>query len=129
MDQAKSNEGGLVDSSELLARRLLTIGENRVELLIVEIQEERERCLRALALSLAAAAFAFFALLALNAAIVVCLWRYSPAGVLLILTALYAVGAVALFRQLKMLLRNWQTLPATIEELRKDRKCLEDNLL
>jgi len=129
MDQATPNEGGLVDSSEHLARRLLTIGENRVELLIVELQEERERCLRALALSLGAAAFGFFAILALNVAVVVLLWKFSQVGVLLILAALYAAGAVVLSRQLKRLWRNWSTLPATLEEIRKDRKCLEENLL
>jgi uncharacterized membrane protein YqjE len=129
MEQAKPNEGGLVDSSEHLARRLLTIGENRVELLIVELQEERERCLRALALTLGAAAFGFFAVLALNAAIVICLWKFSQAGVLLTLAALYAAGAFALARQLKRVLRNWSSLSATLEELRKDRKCLEEDLL
>ena len=35
----------------VFARRLLTIGENRLEWLIVEAQEERERLLRAILLA------------------------------------------------------------------------------
>jgi len=45
----------LAASSRDLARRLLTLGENRLELLAVEVQEERERLLRAFLLALAVA--------------------------------------------------------------------------
>lgn len=106
----------------------MTIGENRLELLTVEMQEERERLLRACLLALGAAAFGLVAVLALTAAIVIMLWDHSPAAVLLLLTVLYAAGGLCLSRRLNTLMRGWQTLPATLDQLRKDRAFLEKTL-
>jgi uncharacterized membrane protein YqjE len=108
-----------------IARRLLTIGENRLELLTVEVQEERDRLLRAILLALGAAVFGLLAGMTLTAAIAVWLWAYSPVAALLILTGLYVMAAVYLCRRLIGLLREWQTLPASLDQLRKDRACLE----
>src|ERR1039458_4918116 len=115
-------------TSKTFARRLLTIGENRLELLTVEVQEERERLLHAFLLALGVAAFGLLAGLTLTAAIVVLLGQYSPLAVLLTLTGLYGVAAVCLYRRLPLLLRDWQTLSATLDQLRKDRACLEKTL-
>ena len=106
-------------------RRLATIGENRLELLTVEVQEERERLVFAVLLALGVAAFGLLASLTLTAAIAVWLWAYSPVAVLLTLTGLYAAVGVYLYRRLTALLRNWQTLPASLDQIRKDRACLE----
>jgi TRAP-type mannitol/chloroaromatic compound transport system permease large subunit len=46
----------------------------------------------------------------------------------LVLTGLYGATAVWLYRRLTRLLRDWQNLPATREQLRKDRACLESLL-
>lgn len=115
----------LAASSKDFARRLLTIGENRLELLTVEVQEERDRLLQAFLLSLAAAAFGLLAGMALTAAIVVWLWAW-PVAVLLSLAVLYGAAGVCLYRRLAALLRDWQTLPASLDQLRKDRACLEN---
>jgi hypothetical protein len=45
-----------------------------------------------------------------------------------VLTGLYGGTAVWLYRRLSLLLRDWQNLPATFDQLRKDRACLEKNL-
>ena len=45
----------LADASRRLAQRALVICENRIELLMLEVQEERERFLRAVLLALGAA--------------------------------------------------------------------------
>jgi len=115
----------LATRSKYFARRLLTIGENRLELLLVELQEERERHLRAILLTFGVAAFGLLAGLTLTAAIVVWLWTWSPVAVLLILTALYGAAGICLWRRLAGLLRDWQTLSASLDQLRKDRTCLE----
>ena len=52
METVTANIRQLVDSSKYLVRRLFTIGENRLELLVVEVQEERERRLHAFFLAL-----------------------------------------------------------------------------
>ena len=128
MEPAPTHAGKLVETSKRFARRLLTIGENHFQLLMVEVQEERERFLRAILLALGVAAFGLLAGVALTGAIVVLLWELSRVAALLVLTGLYGATAVWLYRRLSMLLRDWQNLPATFDQLRKDRACLEKNL-
>jgi hypothetical protein len=45
--------------------------------------------------------------------------------VLVILTMLYAAAGFCLYQRLNGLLRTWQTLSASLDQLRKDRACLE----
>jgi uncharacterized membrane protein YqjE len=125
MEESTASFRQLATTSKHFARRLLTIGENRLELLTVEVQEERERLLHAFLLALGVATFGLLAGLTLTAAVVVCLWTWSPLAVLLILTVLYAAAGIFLWRQLTILLRDWQTLSASLDQLRKDRACLE----
>jgi hypothetical protein len=49
-------------------------------------------------------------------------------AVLVVLTSLYGATAVCLYRRLTLLLRDWQNLPATLDQLRKDGACLEKTL-
>ncbi len=111
-----------------MLHRLLAISENRVELFLVEVQEERERLVRVILLAVGVAAFGLLAGVALTLAIVVLFWNHSPVVVLLALTALYGSVAGFLYRRMIMLQRDWQTLPGTLDQLRKDRECLEQNL-
>jgi uncharacterized membrane protein YqjE len=128
METATGSFKQLATASRRFAQRLLTIGENRLELLTVEVQEERERLLHAFLLALGVAAFGLLAGITLTAAIVVLLGQYSPFAVLLTLTGLYGVAAVCLYRRLTGFLRDWKTLSATLDQLRKDRACLEKTL-
>ena len=57
MEPAPTNAGQLVETSKRFARRLRSSGENRSELLMVEVQDDRERLLRANLLALGVAAF------------------------------------------------------------------------
>jgi len=118
----------LTDASKRLAQRALVICENRIELLMVEVEEERERILRAIWLALGAAVFGLLAGVALTAVIAVAFWRQSPIAALVILTMLYVVVATVLYARLVRLQSDWQTLPTTLDQLRKDRECLEKNL-
>jgi hypothetical protein len=49
--------------------------------------------------------------------------------VLLTLTGLYGAAGICLYRRLTGLLRDWQTLSASLDQLRKDRACLEKILV
>ena len=82
----------------------------------------------AILLALGAAAFGLLAGVALTGALVVLLWEVSRVAVLLVLAGLYGATAVFLYRRFTLLLRDWQNLPATLDQLRKDRACLEKNL-
>jgi uncharacterized membrane protein YqjE len=125
MAESTAGFSQLATNSKHVARRLLTIGENRLELLRVEVQQEREDLLRAFLLALGVAAFGLLAGMTLSAAIVVLLGLdYAPVA-LLSLTGLYGAAGVCLWRRLTGLLRDWQTLSASLDQLRKDRACLE----
>jgi hypothetical protein len=41
------------------------------------------------------------------------------------MTGLYAAAGIFLYRRFTGLLRDWQTLSASIDQLQKDRLCLE----
>ncbi len=129
MEESTVSFKQLAAGSKQFARRLLTIGENRLELLTVELQEGREHVLRACLLALGIATFGLLAGLTLTAAIVVMLWSWSPVLVLLLLTLLYGAAGFWLYRRLTGLLREWQTLSATLGQIRKDRECLEKLLV
>ena len=125
MEESTVSLGQLGTTSKTFARRLLTIGENRLELLTVEVQEERERLLHAFLLALGVATFGLLAGLTLTATIVVLLWAWSPWAALLILTGIYSIAGICLYRRLTGAMRNGQTLSASLDQLRKDRACLE----
>jgi uncharacterized membrane protein YqjE len=125
MEESTASLLQLASTSKQFARQLLTIGENRLELLAVEVQEEREFHVLTILLASGVAGFSLLAGLTFTAALVVLLWTWSHVAVLLILTVLYAAAGIFLWRRLTGLLRDWQTLSATLDQLRKDRAGLE----
>lgn len=126
MNTTAASLGQITDSSKRVGARLLAIAENRLELLTVELQEERDRLILALLLSLGVAVLSLLAALALSAALVVLFWAQSPLGVLLGLTALYVIMGVCALTKLRRLMADWETLPATLNQLRKDRACVQE---
>jgi len=58
MEPGAANTGQLINTSKRFARCLLAIGENRFELLMVGVQEEREHLLRRVLLVLGVASLA-----------------------------------------------------------------------
>lgn len=118
----------LAESGRRLAHRLLTIGENRLQLLIVEAQEERIRIKQAMLLTTLMIFFALLAGFALTLLVAVIFWNNHPVLALGILTGVYALGAVVLYARLAKLCQDWQTFPGTLDQLKKDRECLEKQL-
>lgn len=125
MDTPSESASQLATATKRIAQRLFVILENRLQLLMVEAQEERERVLMAIWLALGAAAFGLLAGIALTIVVAVALWEHSPIIALLVLTAIYTFAAVIFYLRLARLQKNWQTLPGTLEQLKKDRECLE----
>lgn len=128
MEESSGSFGPLTATAKQFVRRLLTIGENRLELLTVELQEERERLLHTILLALGVATFGLLLGITVTALIVVLFWAHAPVVALLILIALYGAAGIYLYRQLTARLREAQTLAATMDQLRKDRACLERTL-
>jgi uncharacterized membrane protein YqjE len=107
------------------SRRLLALGENRLELLTVEVQEGRDRLIQDFLLALAVAGFGMIAVLAGSAALLVLFWTSYALVVLLGLMTVYGAVGVGLFLHLNRRLRAWQALSASLDQLRKDRHCLD----
>ena len=118
----------LAEASKRVAQRFFVILENRVQLFMLEAQEERDRILLAIWLALGLMAFALLAGVALTILIAVALWNHSPVIALTVLTLLYGLAAYFCYSRLMRLQREWRTLPATMDQLRKDRECLEKEI-
>ncbi len=121
--------GRLAATSKRLAGVLLAIGGNRLELLILAVQEGRAFVLRAILLALGMAVFGLLATMAFTAAIVVLGWAYSPVAVLMLVAVLHGAAGFALYRRLERLVHEEQSLSALLDQLRKDRAALEQALL
>jgi uncharacterized membrane protein YqjE len=74
------------------------------------------------------AALGLLAGMAITGAIVVLLWEYSRVAALLVLMLLYGAAAISLYGRLKLVLRDWQNFPATLDQLRKDRAWLSKQI-
>ena len=128
MENAPAQPVGVTGVAKLLVQRLLVIGENRIELLGVEVQEAHQRFMQVALLGLAMGVLGLMASLAFSAAMVVMLWEVSPLAALLGLTGCYGAGAVFIYWRLTVLLRDWELLPGTLGQLQKDCQCLQTSL-
>lgn len=127
METPPETDSSLTDATKRFVWRLMAIFHNRCELLMVEIQEERERARLMIFLAAGAAVLGLLGSMALSALIVVAAGRYYLLA-LIILTVCYLGGALILFLKFSKLRRDWEPLPGTREQLTKDRECLEKQL-
>ena len=111
-----------------MLHRLLAVGENRIELLLVEVQEERERLVRVILMAAGVAALGMLAGMALTLAVMLLFWDESPVLAMLVLAGLYGAAGGFLYYRMTSLLKDWHILPGTLDQLRKDRECLDRNL-
>ena len=118
----------LATASKRVVKRLLAIFETRLALALVELQEEREKILRSLWFAMVASVCLLLAGIVLTILVVRVFWVNHPIAALLVLMATYLSIAAIFYMRLARLQRTWQTLPATMEQLRKDRECLGKNL-
>ncbi len=128
MESSTVSLGPLAGTSKEVARQLLSIGENRLELLAVELLEERNHLLRSLFLMAGIAVSALLALLTLSAGLVFLFWPHSPATVLFVLAAFYIFAGMWMAQRLHDRLTGWRSLAASLDQLRKDHTVLKETL-
>lgn len=126
MEQTPHRRGGLWAAFTRLLNTLGDVADNRVELFVVEWQEERRRLLDMLVLLLAGAVFSLMALLTITLAILAAFWDTHRALVLALVIAAYLGAATAAFWVLCCRLRQWQAFSATVEQFKKDRACFKN---
>lgn len=126
MDTSTESGPGLFSSVKRLLNAALAGVENRIELFLVELREERFRVIDVLLLGCALAVLGFMALVMATVTLVVIFWDSARVPVLVILSVCYALAALGVFWRLKVRLRNWSSFSATLDELKKDRACLDE---
>jgi uncharacterized membrane protein YqjE len=125
MDETPHAGGGILATLARMFKTLRDVVENRVELFLLEWQEERLRLLHALLLAAMGMLCALMTLLMVTLTLVVVFWDTHRVLVLTLVTAAYAATAVAAFAALRSRLRKWQAFSATLDQIKKDRECVE----
>jgi len=125
MDDTRQESGGLLTIGKRVLRSFYGIAQTRLELFLVELQEERLRLFGALLLAGACLVCAFMALALLTLTVAVIFWEEHRLLVLISLTLIYAAGAGWSFWKLRRRLQGSQLFPATLEQFKKDQTCLE----
>lgn len=125
MDPAADAPEGLLASFQRVLRTLLALVQNRFELFAVEWQEERTRLVEALLLAAGVVIVGALSLVMVTLTIVVIFWETHRLAVMISLTVTYVAGAAFLFWNLRRRLKDWTPFAATVDELRKDARCLD----
>jgi uncharacterized membrane protein YqjE len=125
MHDTNGADQGVFESSKRFLRATATIAQNRLELLLVEVQEERTRLFDMLMLAAGAVAFGLMALITISFTLVVVFWDDHRVAVLVGLSVIYVLAAAAGFWQLNTRLKKWQAFSATLAELKKDCEWLD----
>ena len=115
-----------VATSKQVVRRLVSIGQNRLELLCLEVREEQERVWRAVfyvagaAISLLLAGVVVTLLVALLLDDAARLWTLVGLG------TVFGVGGLGFIVALGRLRRGWTTLEETRRQLREDHEHFQE---
>ena len=114
-----------MDTLRRLGATALAILQNRLELLVVELHEDRLRLLEALLMVVAIVALALFTLTLAAVAVIILIWNSFHVGGLFVLSGVGLIATLLACWRLHLHVKNWPLLPGTLEQLRKDRECLE----
>jgi uncharacterized membrane protein YqjE len=117
---------GLMQSLRRLADTALGVLQNRLELLVSEIEEERLRAVQLLVWGSAALLFFGFGLLMLTFVVILLFWDTHRLPIAVALGILYFGIAVALAMGARRRARRPRIFSASIEEVAKDRDTLRD---
>ena len=124
-DNTAGNGEGLLASLTALAATLVAIAHTRLDLLSLDLEEEREHLLSLLALSLSALFFLGIGVLLATLLVMVAFWETYRLPVLAVLTGMFLAAGITTWR---IALHKAKTKPrlfaASMSELLKDRQQL-----
>jgi len=124
-EETPEESKGLFDSLKGLAASLITIVHTRIDLLSVDLEEERERLLSVLVLMLVALFFLGVGVLLLAILVAIALWDSHRLLALGGLTGIFLAGGAAAFGIARHKLKTKPKLfAASLAELSKDRQQL-----
>ena len=123
MDEA--SKSGLWNSLKRIIDALLGTAQNRIELLAVELHEEKCRLAEIIVWTAAVAACGFMALTMVTFTIVFLFWEQGRLFVLIALSVLYVAATAFTWHRLQLRLKGPSAFSGTIGEIKKDRECLK----
>ena len=125
METAPPSATGILHSFRMLGDSLLGTVKDRLELFVVELQEEKFRLIQTFVWICAAIFTGMMAIVFASLTLVYLFWESARLTVLVGLTLLYAGGTVALLVALRRFLARQPTpFAATLHELGEDRACI-----
>ncbi len=124
MDTSPVSMKQLVSTTKQLARRLLPIGANRIELIMLELQEARKCFLQLVFLACGIILCGLLACMTLTALVVVLFWEVAPIAALITLTVIYLMSGFFLWKRLSAAAQNIPAFNATRSQFGKDRAAL-----
>jgi uncharacterized membrane protein YqjE len=125
MDDQEEVQPNLPETLRRIGAAILAILQNRLELLVVELHEDRIRLIETLLLVVAVVSLGLFTLILAAAAVVYLVWATLGVIGLFILSAVSLIATLLVGWRLTLRLKNWPLLPGTLGQLKKDRECLE----
>jgi uncharacterized membrane protein YqjE len=128
METPPETHAHLAGAVKRILWRLMVVGRNRAELLMVEMQEERARAQMVLFLGAGMAIFTAMATLIVTA-LIACVFAGHLLLALGALATFYCTGAVFFYVKLSRMLRHWETFTGTREQFERDCECLEKKLI
>jgi uncharacterized membrane protein YqjE len=126
MEEPGERTLGIFASLGRLLKTVLAIAQNRLELFLVECQEERWRFFDALLMAGVALILALMTLMAATFTIVVICIRADRLDLVVALVLVYLAATILAFWRLRNRLMKWVPFSATLAELKKDKTCLDE---
>ena len=126
MAEPGESRQGIFASLRRLLKTILAIAHNRLELLLVELQEERWRLLNTLLLAGIVLILMLMTLLVPTVTIMVLCVKADRLDLLVLLMLLYLAATIVAFWRLRARVKHWAPFSATLAELKKDKACLDE---
>ena len=119
-------QAGIFASLGRLRKAFFAVAQNRLELLLVELREERWRFFDILLLAGLVLILAGMTLLVATVTIVLLCVQAERLDLVAWLTAIYLVAVIIGYWRLRSRLRNWEPFSATLAEIKKDKACWDE---
>ena len=124
MDDSSSESSGPLTAGKRILRTVFDLAQTRAELFVVELKEERIRVVDALLLLAIGTVCALMTLVLITFVVVLIFWEHRLLA-LVLLTLSYGALATWAFCVLRKRIAEWNSFSATLNELKKDRACLD----
>jgi uncharacterized membrane protein YqjE len=126
MEGPQDKKPGIFASLKRLLKTVAAIAGNRLELLLVEWQEERWRFFEALLLAGIVFILALMTLMVATITIVVICVDNHRIDLVVVLGLVYLAATIGCSWRLRNRLKGWAPFAATLAEIKKDKACLDE---